>query len=302
MERVPHWTGSAAARAELRGMIAKRLDAATGDVRCLDDAGEVRAAVLWALDEDSWYGTPTIVMNAFGDPDRASRAWLREQVEALVPTLDERLDARIFLPDFDLLPTLEALGVRPSVLELSGEIDRALASLPGDALERPSRAGLRVERFRDPTDVDALLELALSVFRAEREACWFATNPGYADTKRAALLQQCEAGDRWLLYRGETLMGTVSAEVEQRAAWGRVAGMDLVLLPEVRGLGLATWAYAHTLREAQAKGAARFRGGTSRPAVLALAARMGRVVQSAIVRRTYGFPLAHFGALLERSA
>jgi len=94
--------------------------------------------------------------------------------------------------------------------------------------------------------------------------------------------------------RHPEVVGHLGAELADHPHWGRVGGLELVVAPSLRGLGLARPLYRTALESLSARGAEIIKGGTSQPGVMALGRVMQRPWHAFNVRRAVPFGREHF--------
>ena len=86
--------------------------------------------------------------------------------------------------------------------------------------------------------------------------------------------------------RGGRLMGYFSVIVSaQHPLLGPSGGVNILLLPEIRGQGLGRAAYLHLLERMRALGLETLHGLTSNPAVIHIGGQIGRRVSRIVMRR-----------------
>lgn len=261
-----------------------------GDFRRLDD----RAYLLWWREPVAWHGAPAQIvwLDHTGDP-RAIR-WLCDQLDQVPidPTFECMLDAGYTAVRAHLI----ARGMGIDSLSMLGTPTVALAGLMAE--RPPARTHPAVEiRPLVPADVEGVLGLSRAVFNATPEYCWFGAHPVFLE-RRAADLRQPARGPRETIWMGDRLVGFWSADIDASPYWGQAGGMDFVLLPEARGLGLAKIGYRRLLEALIARDVPVFKGGTNQPPVLHLSRRMQRRPWQTWIRAHAPFPPAHFRALL----
>lgn len=297
--RTPGLTPAASAGDGISRFVAQTLDLASagGGSEVLRDAERVRAHLTWAPDDDSWYGVPVLrVLCDVLPEDEAAVAWLLDRLDARLPEFGDDFDMQLSGQLGVLLPAFYKHGFGIDSVIQVGALRTVLSRLPDGLDARLAAAGVTAHPFDDEALVEPLAAFIERVFTDEPEFCWFAPLEGHARVRRAELMGALGSGERFVLLRDERIVGTVAADVGTSPAWGRKAGMDLVFDRSIRGLGLATWAYRPTLENARRRGARVVRGGTAQPAILALGARLGRVVDAWMIRRNPPFPREHFGA------
>ena len=278
-----------------------------GTVRALEDAGALRAVLTWRHRDDAWYGEPVTSV----DIDHSTREedaaligrWLSEVLATELPRMQADLDLTLDRGYACAYRALREHGVGIDSVILLGSVGPALERLRADATIRPFPPGLRL-RPMTVAHVEGALRLHRETFADTPQFCFFGANPSYLEGMRERLVEELTTDERHLqrvLLRGETLVGHVSATVDQsNAFWGPCAGMSLVLDPGVRGQGLLRPLYERLLAEALERGAVTFKGGTSQGPVLRLARRMGRPLYAATMRRERFFDEAHFGSFVPR--
>ncbi len=298
LQQTPGLTPAVTARAGIERFVEQSLGLArsSGDSLVLRRGRQTRAHLTWGRDTQSWYGVPVLRVLCDVAPDDAeAMRWLVQRLDDELPSLDDTFDLQLSGRLGALLPVFYRHGFGIESAILIGATRTALARLPAELDTRPAAAGLEVRAFEDEAMVEPLIALIEHVFSAEPQFCWFGALPEQRPIRRTELIGDLRGGERLVLLRDGELVGTVAANVSVSPSWGQKAGMDLVFDASIRGMGLATWAYRETLRRAVGRGARVVRGGTSQPAVLALGQRLGRVVDSWMIRKRPDFAREHFG-------
>ncbi len=286
------YRGDAAARAKMRTelgeAVAAMQAAGEGGLAVLPGADGPRAGVLWWVEDEAWHGAPAQHVWVDHAPDTTAVAWTCAALDAVPRT-----------PHFDLHMDVLDVAVRRHLLAEPG---RALEGLMATNAppETPADPSLRIDRL-GPTDIEPVLDLSVRVFQAEPEWCWFGAHPAWIERQRRAFTRT-EPALQEVLRRDGRIVGLWGSNVAENPFWGRTAGMNFVLAPEVRGQGLGKIAYRRLLEWQVAQGVDVFKGGTNRPEVMHLARRMGRAPIQTWIRSKAPFGPEHFAAALEPAA
>lgn len=263
---------------------------ADGALQVLDD----RAYLLWWHEPVAWHGAPAQVVWLDHVDDPAAERWICDQ-----------LDQMPIDPGFECMLDAGYHGVRRHLLSRGFGIDSvsmlgapalALTRLMADRPVDREHPAVRIAPLT-PADVDAVVDLSRQVFRETPAYCWFGANPVFLEA-RALDLGQPARGPREVLWRDDRVVGFWSAEVDPSPFWGRAAGMDFVLLPEIHGLGLARVGYRRLLEGLVADEVPIFKGGTNQPPVLHLSRLMGRRPWQTWIRREVPFSPTHFAPIM----
>ncbi|MCA9560580.1 MAG: GNAT family N-acetyltransferase [Myxococcales bacterium] len=298
------YRGDEAARAKMRHELGEAVEAmqaaGEGDLAVLPGADGPRAAVLWWVEEEAWHGAPAQHVWVDHAPDTTAIAWTCAALDAVprTPHFDLHLDAL----DVAVRRHLLAQGLGIDSVMLAGEPERALEGLMATdpPPETPPDARLRIDRL-GPADIEPVLDLSVRVFQAEPQWCWFGAQPAWIERQRKAFTRTEPALQEVLRLDGR-IVGLWGSNVDENPFWGRTAGMNFVLAPEVRGQGLGKIAYRRLLEWQVALGVDTFKGGTNRPEVMHLARRMGREPIQTWIRSKAPFGPEHFASVLEPTA
>lgn len=232
---------------------------------------------------------PSLIVLLKPDALDWARSTLRRlDSEGLPPHLSLSLNAT----DRALLSTAHALGLRPAKLELMGPTQRALAHLEGHTTD-PARHGVRFSPAK-VSDAPAIHALMRDFFLKRPELGWGgapASDALQAKLDAAAIEGitrriSADTDADFIVTRGDALLGAFNFQPRHdHPAFGSFAGVNIVLLPEIQGLGLGKAAYLCIARHLKARGVERLLGQTSNPAVIHLGLKMGRRLRRIILRR-----------------
>jgi|GEM_PF-4307498 len=163
-----------------------------------------------------------------------------------------------------------------------------------EAQDRLAQDGLFLRPLRSEEEKDAVIALQEQEFTRRPQFGWFLARPGVLADLRTELdsaLWQVVAS----LGAPHRILGAIGSDFTPTQSVGLQAGMSALLDGSLQGKGLATALYALHLKALEEQGVRGLYGGTSQPGVLALSARMGRVVRQVHVRRGPNpFPPDHF--------
>jgi len=269
---------------------------ATREVQQAADAGGLvladdRAVVGEWLDADAWCGEPTrhrIVGWRHGDNAA------RRRVEQALGTLGAPPSTLLLLdrPCAGLAPTLRAHGLQVDSVVLVGETATARAAL-GPV---PDVAGVRV-RPGHAADAEAVVRLQRETFTENPDPCWFGANAAWLEALRRDWIREADGGDGVVLVveDADGFAGFAQGGPARDGRWGHTAGLSLVLAPRVRGRGVSRVLHARLLDGLIDRGVRWFNGGTSNPAVLYRARRMGRRPMAWVWRVRPPHPPDRFG-------
>jgi GNAT superfamily N-acetyltransferase len=290
-----HGPGS---RAAIMRFIRAQIDYATM-LEVLPGGGGVRAGIAGHEDGDSFFGCPIFLVTVDCDMgDAGAVAWVADRLRALAPTLPDHTELNLLRAHGALLPLLLDGGLHIEAAVLLGCPRRCLAGVGEVDPELPEALGIASAAVRNEGQIDGAIGLTRRFFSANPAFGWFLANEPYLAAHRASLALAARTAPRThrVLLRGDEVVGFFGFDLEEdNPLWGMSAGMDVVLDPSLHGKGLGRWAYWRMLRQQVALGVRTMRGGTSNPAVLHLARRMGREVHAWELRRGPGaFPPEHF--------
>ncbi len=243
--------------------------------------------LVYFRDPETWYGEPAVI--AFIDvlPGHDGLAFVLDAIDRHAAALDATTFMQV-APDERLLEGLVSRGFGLDSVLLGGAPRRAAARLGAVRAPRGLRLVPTRGRARLAHDVSAI---HATVFGSEPQFCWFGAYPRHLHQVRQTLLD--DRGHHAIL-DGANVIGHLGVDVRDDPAWGRTAGLDLVLLPEHRGRGLARWLYREALDVMISEGAVLMKGGTAQPAVLHLARELERPWIGFNIRRGTHFPPEHF--------
>lgn len=307
----PEYRADDRARAKHRGDVARFVSRARieGRLRArwlTDHEGRRHLGAVAATHPEpgSWYGVPRQPLYLNRSPDDPGAIdWLVEQV--LDIGLGPESDLFVFAADRELLDRLlaacPALGI--DSLVLLGDVEVALRRLV-EQRDPPSLTslGFEVGPVADMTEVDRLVDLGRAVFSAHPGWCWFGTTGPHLARERAGLMQGIGGGDADDLTEVIRLdgrpVGMVQVHVDDNPLWGRIAGIGLLLHPDLWGRGLSRSIYRRFLERLRDASVVGFKGGTSQPPVMALGRLMQRPLHGAHLRVGAPFPRSHFDPYL----
>lgn len=288
----PQYQNTAAARARLRS------DAVTflRHAQIFEELPREAYLLSW-FEPVAWHGAPAQMVWVDHAPTQRAAEWACDRMRALYrsPHFECSLDAHYPA----LRATLLDLGAGIDSVAMLAHTREALDRLLADKPVARTHPAVEIRALR-PADIDAAVDLSRQVFGQSPEYCWFGALPAFLEERAAGLMAPGE-GVHEVLWQGDRIVGYWSAEIDESALWGRSAGMDFVLLPEVHGLGLARVGYRRLLEQLMALDVPVFRGGTNQPPVLHLAEIMGRRPWQYWMRNHAPFSADHFASLTSRA-
>ncbi len=295
------YPGGLAALDEIR----RHLDslATRGELRTFRrSSGALGAALLWCPDPlDPFYRATITHLVAQHDGSSEGLAWLAAAITKVVPGLPDDLECVVPSADRATRTLLGEAGLGISTLMLAGRVRqarRALQARPRPPL-RPEALGLEV-REMCPGDAGEVVDLLRRVFTEEPDYAWFMAAEPWLERRRTELAAGEQDRLSLLLRRDGRLLGLVEAGLKPvDAHHGSSVGVGLVLDREIRGCGLAPYAYDRVLALAEEGGVEWIKGATARPAVLHLATQMGRRSVSVFMRRRPCFRDGRFDRALD---
>lgn len=263
--------------------------------------GRLGAALLVCGDPlDTFYQASVTHLIAQHDGSLGGKAWLAVAIDTTVPELPDDIECVVPATDAWTRGRLLRAGLGISTVMMAGRVETARLALAEGVNPplRPEDLGLRVEPMV-PSQADEVVELLRRVFTEEPDYAWFMAGDAWLARRR----EQFAAGgqDRLslCLRRGDRLLGLIEAGLNlSDPHHGSAVGVGLVLDPSLRGQGLARYAYERVIDLAAEGGAEWIKGSTARPAVLHLAARLGRQPVSVFMRRRPRFDDGRFDGVL----
>jgi GNAT superfamily N-acetyltransferase len=300
--RTPGWRDGAPARRQLTRELLRGL-AKDGRLDIQARGNRLLGFVLSWWEPRGWTGGPLQRVLVEVEPDSPPAAeWATDRILELGGSLDGPLDLRVNFEQHMLRHRLAQEGLGVDSVVLVGAPGPALVML--QARWAPPvdlrHLGLDIAPMA-PHHVDAVIALRHRVFLDHPEFCWFGAMPGHLARLRRDLQQPGpHERHRVVLDRGR-VVGSFSATVRADPCWGRTAGLDMVLHPDIQGRGIARTLYLRMLDWLVDEGVDCFKGGTAQSAVMHLGRAMGRVPFETNHRRSTAFPRAHFDPALGTS-
>ena len=221
-----------------------------------------------------------------------ARTWAESVLRSLGPRLAPHCTVQIDGADRALLGVLRELNFGTAKLDLIGEVQSGLERLRGHTVA-PADHGLE---FTDP-DVDQAGEINIltrDFFLAHPQFGWGGP-PADEDQQAAIDARELERLERSLgdgtktdftVTRDGKTLGYFGFQVHpDHPVLGSCAGVNIILLPEIQGLGLGKAAYLHMLEAMANLDVATLYGRTSNPGVIHIGRAIGRRVRRIILRR-----------------
>jgi len=282
----------ARAREFLRTVYSKLFEAARV-VECFHHQGRVVGLVMITPPQVDRFGMPEESVLTLCDPQvPGTRTWAESVLRSLGPQLAPHCAAQIDGADRVLLGVLRELNFGTAKLDLIGDVQVALGRLRGHTT-RPEDHGLE---FAEP-GVEQAGEINLLVrdfFLAHPQFGW--GGPPADEQQQAALdareLERLkgslshEIRTDFTVTRGGKTLGYFGFHYHpEHPLLGSCAGVNIILLPEVQGLGLGKAAYLHMLEAMMELNVATLYGRTSNPAVIHIGRAIGRRLRRIILRR-----------------
>ncbi|MCA9618347.1 MAG: GNAT family N-acetyltransferase [Myxococcales bacterium] len=264
-----------------RDLVARRIDRAYAD---LEDERVLpgRAVVLLWRESLPWLDDAQrgLVEARLGDDE--ALAWCAEQLREMAPTLDPSFSVVIDPAHAGVISLLRDTRLQPRMRLLHGPPGRALEGLRSGGIPAETLHGLTVEPFDAPRHLEAIVALLRDVFTERPElgmlppalAVTPAIQARLDDFSRENLRD--ESSEVLVVMHGDQVVGQASAHVRQDDLVGRVGGVAIALAPSVRGRGVGKALYEKLLERLVAQDVDLLRGRTANPAVIHLAAVMGR--------------------------
>lgn len=274
---------------------------AGGHVRFADDGRRVRAVLAWCHEPEPFQRVPFTYVAIDYDPTFDVRAWLDDALAIELPRIEGPIELMVRASYPELYRALVARGMGVDFVFLLGEPRAALSGLDDgrDARVGLAAHGLELAPLR-LEHIEPALELTRAAFAAEPQYCWFGARDSYLGYLREHIARCAtgEGGVERVLLRDGRVLGRASANVATEAAFGPIAGLDVVFAPELRRKGLLRPVYRCLLESAIAAGATTIKGATSQRPVIELSVAMRRTLAGVLMRREPFFPEAHFAPYL----
>lgn len=299
LSRHPWYVGSPGAHEALRERLAPIHR--EGTVCVAEHAGRVSGVLAWRHDPDqSQFGLPvSTVAIAYDERWDGAEGWLGSVLDRELPRMEADLDCLVDVAYREAFRALRARGVGLDSVQLLGDPREALARLTADREVPPLPDGLAI-RPLERAQLNESVALFRDAFTREPQFCWFGADERHLARLHRALEQDLDEGveGHFAMVRDGRVLGALDSTVRDDPFFGRLAGVGLVLAPELRGRGLLRPIYRHLLESMIDRAAVAFRGGTSQPPVMRLGRILGRPCAAWIMRRGAPFPASHFAAYL----
>jgi len=233
--------------------------------------------------------------------DSAAVEWARDVILNMSWSRERITVGKISAYHHILVPTLYEVGLGIDALGLLGSTQSALEALDQ---HQPTTEDLRALGCTvvplDLTRIDDVVALRERTFKALPEYCWFGANPGHLTAHRARLVSDIKTPHAWyVILKDSELVGHFGSAVTlNNPMWGAVGGLELYFDAELRGRGIARFAYRHTLATLRAHGVLVFKGITAQPPVMHLSKMMGRRLFEIHLHNTPSFQPEHFSMYL----
>ena len=227
--------------------------------------------------------------------------WAAETLHSMVWQRDRITVGQLSPAHQDLIPTLYELGLGIDALGLIADTNEAIMSLQRrhPYPSQPQAFELTLEVLK-PNALDEVIALRQRTFAEVPQYCWFGANEGHLTFHRSRLENDIQRPHAWFVLRkeGEVVGHFGSAISTENPIWGPIGGLELYFDPAIRGLGLANFAYRHTLETLSEGGARLFRGITAQPPVMHLGKQMGRQLFEIHLKHAPFFRPSHFESYL----
>ena len=293
----PQFRNDGPARAVVDQVMREAYTAAedTGQVLFLERGGEVVAGWLWWERVHPTFGikVPEFILE-FDTAHPEAMLWVRDLLRSRRFRFPENTTSVLPARYAFLIPELAVAGLAIDSVELIGHCQQGLHVI-GEPLS-PLPYGLAWKPLRTKEDLYGALGLRRRVFEANPEYAWFATNPEHAVRFKQRLEEEMQGEHLWhvLVKHGQVLGFYGSSVVKENPFWGPRGGVEFVLDPKLQGRGIGKEAYRRTLQGLIQKGCPVYMGTTANPAVLNLAAKLGREMVRFNVRAGGTLTQRHF--------
>jgi len=269
------------------------LVAAAQQVETLHQNGSLVGIAILGQPRSERFGPPESFVRLLRDPEcDAALEWAHDLLTGDTFVLPPHCSLELDPTDRSLIAPMEQRGFGVAKLKLRGRVDHALAHL------------------KDKGVAPASVDLTLSVPEAEQAVAinallrdFFAMHPALgwggppANAEQQAEIDRRETKDLeqrlstppssdFILCRAGKLLGYFGfTHQPNHPLLGSCGGVNIVLLPEIQGLGLGWMAYRHMVEAMHALGIETLYGSTSNPAVIRISTRIGRRVAQFVLRR-----------------
>lgn len=250
---------------------------ASGQILFLERGGEVLAGWLWWERVHPVFGikVPEFRLE-FDTAHPEAMLWVRDLLRSRRFRFPENTSAVLPARYAFLIPEFAVAGLALDAVELLGHCEQGLQVI-GEPLS-PLPYGLAWKPLRSKEDLYGALELRRTVFEANPEYAWFASNPEHAVRFKQRLEEEMAGDHLWhvLVKHGQVLGFYGSSLAKENPLWGPRGGVEFVLDPKLQGRGIGKEAYRRTLLGLVQNGCPVYTGVTANPAVLHLGAKLGR--------------------------
>ncbi len=259
-------------------------------VETLRRGPELKGVLLLTHVDDRPYRSPERELVLLADPEDVPVEWIASKLAELEPLFGEDTYC-VLEPVYPLVPQLRAAGFGLAKLALGGRVRDVLG-----ALDR--RAPLDVDGLEFAQmvveDVDFVIAQRSEFFRLRPELGFGSldlTTEQQAKIDAAvrdSLLKRLAEGLEcsWVIRSGGERLGAFGlSPYFDHPIYGNVAGIDVMLEPEIQGNGVGRAAYATMMKRAAELQIENIRGTTSNPAVVHMAVGMNRQLNGWFFRR-----------------
>ncbi len=271
-------------------------------VEFLHQEDQAVGAILCGEPVQDRFGSPEARVLVICEPGlEAAQIWAERCLLELAPDLDEHCTVQVNASEQCLVEPLAQFGFGVAKLDTDGLVDVALERFCGHGVN-PLDFGLEIQpgRLEQASAINVLMR---DYFLARPEHGWGGGVLCEAEQAELDRLEQerlekilsHEPRTSFVIVRAGELLGYFSFVPHfDHPFFGSAAGINIVLLPEIQGLGLGKTAYLQMLEQMQAMGIKVLYGRTSNPGVLHIGQLIGRRLRRLILRRDGPFiPARH---------
>ena len=280
----------AAARSFITGVYQPLVDSARR-IEVLDSGR--RGLVLLNEPAPQRFGVPEASALVLLEPGcEEAKEWGARALGRAATDFDQHFKVQLDAADRTLVKVLEPLGFGVAKIDLMGEVELALERLEGGAVDQVE-LGFEFA----PASVEqapAINILIRDFFLQNPHLGWGGLVPPPEEqaaidaVEEAKLIQRFSKNQEtdFVVTKDGRLLGYFGFDAKiSHPLLGNFGGFNIVLLPEIQGLGLGKAAYLRMLRRMKGLQIDTLFGRTSSPGVIRIASKMGRRLRRLVLRK-----------------
>ena len=259
----------------------------------LEHQSELIASVILTQPQQMRFGYPEPIVILLIHPEYPhARDWAAQTLKELSPQLGTSCSMEMHATDKELVPLIQQIGFGISKLDLIGDVSVAIKHLEGKTID-PTVLGIRFEPLTAAL-IPEVNQMISDFFVAHPEFGWGGQVVSKEQQQKInrreenRILQQITEypESNFAIYKDDRIVGNFGFMPNPgNPFFGNCGGMNIILLPEIQGMGVGKAAYLKVTKTMKSMNLDWLIGRTSNPGVLKIGHQVGRRVRRYLFRK-----------------